>query len=859
MAASEGQRLFSCAAAEGAAELRAAVKAVLEGGGERTVRLVGEDRFRAGRRPVAAELVPETDASGAVVSVLGAFVDGGQAPAGDTALERELMRLRLALKGSTDGWWDWDLATDLIFYSARWWEMLGYAQNEMPADAALWRRLCHPDDLPGVEASLRAALASGAEECDFELRLRHKSGDYRLVSARAFISRDPSGRPVRISGTNQDITDRRRIELEVRDSERQIRQLFDSLVLGFSLHEVICDSEGKPADYRFIEVNSSFESLTGLKRSQLIGRTVLEVLPGTEPYWIERFGNVAITGRTARFHDYSREFGKHYEVVCYCPKPGQFAVLSLDITERIRLEEAVRQRELRMMHLIENASDLITIVDAAGVILYQSPSIERVLGYLPTEILGRNLAELVHPDEGGPTRAGLRAALEGDPGPVRMQFRVRTGKGEWRQMSAVAMGIGDERQIVVNARDVTEEHLLAAQLRQSQKMEAIGQLAGGIAHDFNNLLTAITGYGSLVVQEKRLCPEDAEHLSQMLEAAGRASRLTQQLLAFSRRQAISLRIVELNAAVANVAHLLARLLGERIRVELDLLPEPIEVEADLGMLEQVLMNLSVNARDAMPDGGRLTIGSRMVDVAPSAARSMTGARPGRFALLSVEDTGTGIDLEVLPRIFEPFFTTKGLGKGTGLGLPTVLGIVEQHQGWIHVDTRGGRGSRFEIYLPPAGPGAERATGPRAGEAAACAGGTETLLVAEDDHAVRLFLRRCLGKLGYDALIAEDGEEALALWKANAGRIRLLLTDVVMPGRLDGRALAREIRREAPLLPVIYASGYNADAEGRSSAPEPGARMLRKPFDADELAGIVRLALDTARQTERASAAQGSTP
>ncbi len=842
MEALYGEGLF---AATGEAGLLGALRLAFTTGCEQSTMLHGPGGRAGAAWMIEVALSPERDANG-VRSVIGVAIDRTLQLRREAELRKAELRLRLALTGSNDGWWDWDITADRVHYSDRWWEMLGYQENDLPADSGLWRILCHPEDLGQVEQALRTTREAGERGLVIECRLRHKQGHYVTVSSRAAYTRDGDGRAVRLSGTSQDVTERRKVESALRESEQHLRQLFNSLVLGFSLHEVICDAQGKPVDYVFIDVNPSFETLTGLKRENLVGRRVLEVLPNTEPYWIERFGQVAITGKTARFHDFSREFGRHYEVVCYCPKPGKFAVLSLDITDRIRFEEAVRQREMRFMRLIENASDLITIVDSSGAVVYQSPSIERVLGYAASEILGRRLADLVHPDDSQKTAAGLLAALGNPPEPSRMSFRVRNQAGAWREISAVGMGIGEERQVVVNARDVTDEHQLAAQLRQSQKMEAIGQLAGGIAHDFNNLLTAITGYGSLLQQGGALSAEDADNVGQILEAANRAARLTQQLLAFSRLQAITLRIIDLNEVVSNLSRMLARLLGETIRVELDLERGTIGLEADVGMVEQVLVNLAVNSRDAMPAGGRLRIGTSTAELDAARARAIEGGRPGRFAVLSVSDTGSGIDPEVLPHIFEPFFTTKGVGKGTGLGLPTVLGIVQQHQGWISVSTGIGKGTRFDLYLPMASSDAERPAQSVPAHAYAAKGGSETLLIAEDDPSVRQFLKRCLAKLGYEALVASDGDEALRIWRRHSESIRLLLTDVVMPGSLGGWELSREILAERPGLPVVYASGYNADAEGRMVTPMPDTLMLRKPFSAEELAVMLRRALDGAR-------------
>ncbi len=790
-------------------------------------------------------LTPERDTAGTVTSILAAALDRSRQLLREHALRESEDRLLLALRGAHDGWWDWNFQTQSIVYSRRWWEMLGYEENELPADSSLWRRLTHPDDLEKVEAAILAVTLRDNPYSEVEFRLKHKAGHFITVSSRAYLSRDAAGRPFRLSGINHDVTERRRIEQALRESETHLRTLFDSMTLGFSLHDVICDDAGKPIDYRFLEVNNSFEVLTGLKRENIIGRRVRDVLPQTEDYWIEQFGQVAITGVTQRFDSFSQEFGKHLEVVCYAPKIGQFAVLTFDITDRLKLQKEVEQREARFLRLIENASEVITIVDASLSVVYQSPSIQRILGYLPADIIGRQFAAMVHPDDASRIGDSIAATLAGSGEPARMEFRIRNLAGAWRDMSAVAMGIADEQQVVINSLDVTDEQMLAAQLRQAQKMEAIGQLSGGIAHDFNNLLTAIKGYGSLVATSGRLNPEDAENVGQILEAADRAARLTQQLLAFSRMQAMSLKHIDLNQAVKNISLLLKRLIGEQVRIELHLSRGTLPLEADVGMVEQILVNLAVNARDAMPTGGVLSIRSRTIDLDEAAAKAMRGARPGSFAVLTVTDTGSGIPADVGPRIFEPFFTTKVVGKGTGLGLPTVLGIVQQHKGWIFLTTAPGQGTRFDLYFPRA---ANEIVGSRATLAPkteAPTRGSETLLVVEDDPIVSQFLQNALRSYGYRIHIAADGDSALVVWRQHRPEIRLLLTDIVMPGELDGWSLAMIVLEEDPTLPVIYASGYNSDSAGRLVDPPAGTIMLKKPFNADELAATVRRAIDAA--------------
>jgi CheY-like chemotaxis protein len=371
-------------------------------------------------------------------------------------------------------------------------------------------------------------------------------------------------------------------------------------------------------------------------------------------------------------------------------------------------------------------------------------------------------------------------------------------------------------------------------------METVGQLAGGIAHDFNNMLTVINGHAGLLLDSGGLPSEVTESLKQIYMAGERASNLTRQLLFFSRKRAIQRRSLELNLIVDEVAAMLRRLIGEDITLELKLDPALPAVDADAGMLEQVLINLAINARDAMAHGGPIKIHTRAVDRAATDIPVNCAAQPGRFACIMVQDVGCGIPPDVIGRIFEPFFTTKELGKGTGLGLATVFGIVQQHGGWIEVDSQVGVGTRFNIYLPAA----PRSATPKAEDAGTkVKGGRETVLVVEDEEGVREFTVSVLRLYGYRVLQAHSGVDALEVWLRHSARIDLLLTDMVMPDDMSGPQLAARLRAEKPELPVVFASGYSQELANQVFAACPSAQFIHKPYQPRALAKIVREALD----------------
>ena len=387
-----------------------------------------------------------------------------------------------------------------------------------------------------------------------------------------------------------------------------------------------------------------------------------------------------------------------------------------------------------------------------------------------------------------------------------------------------------------------EKAQLEERLREAQKMEAFGQLAGGIAHDFNNILTAIKGNVSLLQIDGLSEGEQAAVTNEISDATDRAASLTRHLLTFSRRRLMQPQALDLNEVVATVVKMLKRLIGEHIILETRYAPAAVPVYADASMLEQVLINLAVNSRDAMGKGGRLTIEVSQVQVGKSETLASRHGRPGQHALLTVSDTGTGIAAEHLPHIFEPFFTTKELGKGTGLGLATVLGIVEQHRGWIEVKSEPGSGTTFNLYLPRSAK--KKITSARPVEEAPIPTGTETILLVEDEGAVRRSIANLLVRYGYQVRTAVSGDAALQIWQQHRDSIKLIVTDVVMPGGASGRTLFDQMRSEKPGLKVIYCSGYPDDLLGKDARLRRSPNFIEKPFAPDKLLRKIRACLDS---------------
>jgi PAS domain S-box-containing protein len=514
--------------------------------------------------------------------------------------------------------------------------------------------------------------------------------------------------------------------------------------------------------------------------------------------------------------------------------------------ERLRIEEALRESQAQLQRTESAALVMTAHVALDGRWRKVPPTLCELLGYTEQELLRLEITDVTHPDDVEADLAERRRLIRGQGQSYDLVMRLlrRDGKVVWvyANNSVVQDAAGTPLYFLAYIRDVSERKILEEQLRQAQKMEAVGQLAGGVAHDFNNLLTAIIGNSELLLRTLDL--EDRRRLDvlEINQAAHRAATLTRQLLAFSRKQVLQPRIVDLNGVVAELTAMLRRIIGEHVELRLQLEPGLGRVLADPGQLEQVITNLAVNARDAMPSGGTLTIRTANVNAAevPPASPDSTPLL-GPLVELSVIDDGVGMDERTQARLFEPFFTTKELGRGTGLGLATVYGIVRQSGGHIRVSTRLHHGSTFIIYLPMAEGAAEPER--EAGGWSDTARGTGTILVVEDEDAVRFLACRVLHENGYRVLEAGNPADVLRIVRAE-GPIDLLVTDIVMPG-MNGPALAERLLAECPDLKVLYITGYAEEAIQRQGMLPAGGALLEKPFTAQQLADHVRQALSKA--------------
>jgi two-component system, cell cycle sensor histidine kinase and response regulator CckA len=717
--------------------------------------------------------------------------------------------------------------------------ILGYSLEEWLRSETTWVDSLHPDDRDRVLAESETAKRE-RRPFQSEYRLIARDGAERWFHDHGDFLYDDSG-AIAWRGIILDITERKHAELKLRRSE----ELFRSLTEQTSELITIFGADGT-----FKYVSPTAERVLGWTPDDLLGRLMAEIL---HPDDVETAGRVmesiaSAPGQSAPHSIRVRHKNGSWRVLegtgtNLLDHPVIRGIVSnaRDVTDRVAAEEGLRFQA----HLLDTVEQGVLACDREGRILYWNRGAERILGWRREDVIGRRYSEVIaagaHPDNprlfeavvsGEGSRSGVRTLTRRDGTSI-----VASGTA-----SPLIGASGAIEGLVGVFTDITAQRQLEDQLRQSQKMEAVGKLAGGIAHDFNNLLTVIIGRAEFMRMAARGGGDWTSDLEEIREAAGRAASLTRQLLAYSRKQLLQPKVLQLNDVVDALAPMLTRLIGEDVELVQHHGTDIPAIHADPNQLEQVVVNLAVNARDAMPSGGVLTIASRSETVASGSELSLAnGGASGCFCVLSVTDTGVGMDETTASHIFEPFFTTKEVGQGTGLGLSMVHGIVNQSGGFITVRSRLGMGTTFDLYLPALA--AEESDAPKTGPSLAGRGGTETILLVEDSDAVRVLAQSVLRRLGYTVLTARNGDEALALAASHGGAIDLVLTDIVMPG-MSGRELAEAIVARRPGVRVLYMSGYTDDVIIRKGLKDPGASFIEKPFTTASLADRVRQRLDT---------------
>jgi len=764
---------------------------------------------------------------------------------GEELLRRSQERYRTLVEESFDGILIQTNAK-ITFANSRLHEMLGYHPGDL-IGLDHWV-IFHPDSQELIRERAKIRMRGDPVPSRYEVKLQRKDGSAfeAELSARLVHFGSEPGVQVWI----KDITERKTAEAALRESEERFRRLSDAAVEGIAIHDT----------GRIIDANEALGRMFGYELSELIGMDA-ELLATPESW--EAIKSHMISGYDKPYEGigvkkdgstfWCQVVGKPYQ---YLGKTFRVSAIH-DITERKKAEEALRRsrEEYRTLYeeskraedlyrsLLNSSADAVVVYDLEGRTQYVNDSFTSTFGWTLHDLRNREISYV--PDSEHEASMELIRRLMEDGIPCSGFETTRfTKDGRVLDISLSASRYHDHAGrpagMLVVLRDITEKKRLEEQLRQATKMEAIGRLAGGVAHDFNNLLTAVIGYSHMLMQR---LPEESfqyDKLAQICRAAKRAAGLTTQLLAFSRKQVLDVKVLDLNEVIAGMEEMLRRLIGEDIEFD-TVFSSPLgRVRGDPGQIEQILLNLAVNSRDAMPMGGTLTIETADVFLDEEYAKGHSEVHSGPYVMFAVSDTGCGMDAETVSRIFEPFFTTKEKGVGTGLGLATVYGIVKQHAGHVSVYSEVNRGTTFKVYLPQVDDLPEPES--RAAEVDARPVGTETILVVEDEETVRSLACEALELLGYSCLAASDPREALALADSHEEPIHLLLTDVILP-IMDGRSLFTRLSPLRPEMKVLYTSGYTENFIVHHGVLDSGVHFMHKPFTLDGLARKVRRVLD----------------
>lgn len=775
---------------------------------------------------------------------------------------------------SQDLIWRCDADGRYTYLNLAWEQVFGYDLDEM-----LGRKI---SDFQSTEnamhnLSIFSRLMQGETLEHYESTHIGKSGNEIHLVFNAMFLTDENGEFSGASGTAYDITERKRMEKTLRESEEKYR-----IILEESSDAIFTLTD--KGQYKY--VNQAFSKGVGRPVDEIIGKTLWEVFPKEEAD--QRFASLNRSIRAQHMEVIEvcipLEDGNHYYMTTITPiKDTKGEILSvigsaknitqLKHTENLlremaktleeqkhelqqineTLEQRVEERtkelsisKTRFDQLAEQSRSMIWEVDANGLYTYVNHVSEAVFGYRPEEMVGRMHFYDVFPEsEQERIKQLIAPVFENKAHILNLENQTLTKDGRLLWWTTNGIPILNNDGTLLGYRgsdtDITESKKLKEQLQQSQKMEAVGQLAGGLAHDFNNVLSIINGYCCLMQMEMEFNEQQKEYIGRILGASGRAAELTRSMLAFSRKQVMNPQHQNLNRVVSSVGTFLEKILGENIRFKTVTKDANLPVNIDGGQIEQVLINLTNNARDAMPDGGELTLATERLDMDESFIVAHGFGMPGRYAVITVSDTGTGMDETIRKKIFEPFFTTKAVDKGTGLGLAMVYGIVKQHNGFVDVSSQPGCGSSFAIYLPIAGfeaPGSEAKTEVSAGALT----GSETILVAEDSADVREFMNKVLTKLGYRVILAGDGQDAVDRFRENADEIRLIIMDMVMPNK-SGKAAYDEILQIKPDTMALFSSGHSANIIQQQGELGSNADFMAKPVKPDELIKKVREMLD----------------
>lgn len=771
----------------------------------------------------------------------------------EAALKASQATLQTILNSITDYVWSADIIEGRViynYYSAVVEEITGYPPDYFMSGVERWLNIIHPEDRPLAEQKLGQELTG--KTVTHEYRITRPNGDIKWLYGTTSPTVDETGRVVSLVGVVADITERKQAEEALKKSTLRLKELAaEQRILLEHTRDFVYrhNTEGQ-----FTYLSPSVQQITGYTieewqnlhytdpltdnpiNQQVVIHTERTLQTGQEspPYLVEILHK---NGQKVMLEIKERPYFEDHRV-------AGIVGVARDVTDRQKAEAKLEEERNLLRTLIDNLPDHIYVIDEQGRHISANAVHLQFVGVGLNDVIGKTVFDLYPPEVAGKYHAENQHVLQTGLPTFNREDLVIDAQGNRRWFLVSEIPLRDVQGKIVGllgiSRDITEHKRLEEQLLQAQKMEAIGTLAGGIAHDFNNMLTAIMGYAGLAIDT--LPPDhpiyaDIEGIQRI---AQRAAELTSQLLAFARRQMIEPQVVNLNNLLLSMSQMLGRLIGEDVELITRPAPELWHVQIDPGQFEQIIVNLAVNARDAMPGGGRLIIETANMTISQSQTQPYAEIETGEYVMLAVTDTGTGISEEIKGHIFEPFFTTKEVGKGTGLGLATCFGIVKQNNGHIEVYSQPNRGATFTVYLPRV---KDKIRAASAGhQTNHLPGGEETILLVEDEAAVRNLAARVLGNQGYTILQAINGVEALSLIKTqNSHRIDLLITDMVMP-KMGGKMLVDQLRKTHPRLKILFISGYTDQAIARHL--EADTAFLQKPFSPYSLANKVREVLDS---------------
>jgi two-component system cell cycle sensor histidine kinase/response regulator CckA len=773
----------------------------------------------------------EYDATGKPLRMVGTVQEITERKRNEVDLKSSRERLAEAQRIAGIGSWAWDPPTGVVWWSEESFRLFGLDSKVVTPSYTAFLNAVHPDDRSRAEWRLQEILAGG-ELTEQEIRIVRPNGKILWINSRARATRDSTGALLRIEGTDQDITERKCAAESIAQSEARLRGTLDSMIEGCQIIDF---------EYRYLYLNPSVARQSRKARTELLGMRMTDAYPGIQTTEVFRAIQRCMTARIPEqlVNEFVFPDGtKGTFELSIQPVPEGVSILSIETTER-------RRAEILLQTVMKSVPDAILTVSESCVIKTVNPATERLFGYSAEELVGQDVNQMLfgYDRTAQDVSEQFRSMVaRSDARPLEIVSRHRDGSDFPAELTVTDFMLEDARYFTCVIREVSERKKLEAQFLQAQKMEAVGQLAGGIAHDFNNLLMVISGYCELIMEDIR--PSDRHHaaIAAISEAGSRAAGLTRQLLAFSRKQVLEPTLINLNELVSRAETMIRRLIRENVIVKVELASSLHYVKADAVQLDQVLLNLIVNARDAMPNGGQVTIRTDSLEITAESSSQFMGLPPGHYVELTVSDTGCGMTEEVKSKVFEPFFTTKAVGKGTGLGLSVVHGIVKQSGGQVRVQSELNVGTTFEILFPA--DGEQIAVSETSGCHNADFRGTESILLVEDETAVRQIARQILESHGYHVLEASRGTAALEVAALHLEPIKLLLTDVVMP-EMGGRQLAEVLRKLQPDLRVLFMSGYTDDAAFLHGLENGTEGLIHKPFSPKLLVKKVREILDHA--------------